>query len=885
MESKETKKKEDYLLASLLAAKPKQIDINIEDPRAFTKLVSFAMSGQDTNIKFNVNYKGKVVTYLTKKENEKEEEEKKGKGKYKKKSKKKFKDQTVNYPYAFSPDGKALSYNNFGDELKQYKPEIVQKIARIILRMMRSASRDSATPEDVKKTAQLIEEVAAIDKSDTANYSPIEILAQLVGSAACETGRAPTGYLNNYASLHRIKHTKSPELMNSLLGELFPNDYDNEKLDVKRHATAFEGSQHAMRVASGLEKAKTYKAYTEAMKQEVEQWQTNEGNLNRRYKTMNDRDLNYVSTFKSKDPSKNKTLDKTFERKIVRHYKQAANAAKNEFYTSSDIKPDGKPLPKTDPPKFKKQVANEEENLKQRTLKGGEYIGDDIAILAQTVTEKYKNIKYMGDSLISAKTMNNLEENLRGYLEANKADISDNDIMVMAINNTHHWSMLAIQINLKDKTVTAKYIDPLTATLYNLEDNSEVPILGTHSSKEIAKQNEELSKKGLHISNGSFSIPKEVNESLEHICEEQGFKLSLDRIFVNQQNDSKSCGTIFGKNLEKIGEKAKSLEAFKPDDFDDYTKKELVAEIRMSDYKAIHQYYLEHNKPEYYAKKIADSEDINDLTSALRELTTRSEEFPNAETKTSFLAEVAKDSKISGLPKVLRSCKSLSELIKRLNELPNNCILPNLQGEAVNVGAISFNLSKALEDKELNLNFTRAFGLRELIVRLFTTNKEMEIDKSNIPNDPKPMDNSDPHNEDKHNKKRKPNEENADKSDVKKEKKDGLKADKDSVHMEDLSEKLEKEIWETYKRMSFTIKPFASLTYLNYPTYNQVMAFDKKIKEYNELNTGIESDNVLKAKKWVEEMKAAYKEKNFGLPPKTQTPPSESKKPGGPSPH
>lgn len=379
----------DDLMKEFIDTKPDNLKISLEDPAVFAKLLSFASVGRDNNLQLHVQYNGHTISYLGKKQ---------------------FNDtdQKMNIPYGFSKDGKDLAYHAFGTALDRYDAKTVQRIARIVLRLMRSASRHEATPEDIEKTQLLLTEIAKVKKNG--DYSPLELVGQLLTASAAEAGRAQTGYLNNYVTLHRLKHKPANKLMNGLLREIFPLNpkipseikvkqketqaetksrlarleaieaamqKDKDAHDKTRHATAFGGSQHAMRVYSGLEELKQYKDYGNG---NVSHWNRKNQFNAERYKNMTERDQDYLTSSNSKkDSSKSKWT------KMAEHYKAAVNHEKTNYYEKDNIDDGNKPKgdivnnkeEKTETQSFSQPTINEPKVKSNASAPNNDILMDD----------------------------------------------------------------------------------------------------------------------------------------------------------------------------------------------------------------------------------------------------------------------------------------------------------------------------------------------------------------------------------------------------------------------------------------------------------------------------------------------------------------------------
>lgn len=345
------KPKNEDPLDYLTSAKPREIDVSLDDPAVFSKLLSFAMAGHGNDIQLNVKYADKTISYLKKKQ---------------------FTDydQDINIPWGFSEGGKDLAYHEFGKALDQYDSKTVQLIARIVLRLMRSASRNKAEPKDIEITKGLLAEISTVAKEG--EHSALGLVGQLLTATASEAGRASTGYLNNYVTLHKLKHTSSDELMKEMLKAIFypdkpvPKYYTNEdnvtkeekkarnkeiketkaeneqnqsNYDKTRHATAFQGSQHSMRVLSKIETLKHYKEDDPKKgKRNAKLNQEIQADFDR-YKKMTIRDNKYIENVKS---NKGGDAKEKKWRKIAQHYTAAASHEVTNYYKKENIEEETK---------------------------------------------------------------------------------------------------------------------------------------------------------------------------------------------------------------------------------------------------------------------------------------------------------------------------------------------------------------------------------------------------------------------------------------------------------------------------------------------------------------------------------------------------------------
>lgn len=329
--------------------------IDLKKPNIFVNMLKYTITKHDSDFMVTINSGNKTVGYLGLEKNAA------------KASKENFL-----YSYNNKATRDPLTYQAFGEQLKKYSPEVVEKIATVVLKMMRVDSRLNKNELAAKQTEtdKLLTELESIDKAPGASRTAIELVAELVGAAACEAGRAPNGYLNLFSSLHRIKHeartinqkiafdiefmdSKKDKVqeeaiikqngkssLNKVLDAIFPTSYEADA-DTWRNAAGFSGSQNIMRTFAKLEnlfkawgkdsdivtwlrrepvwKQKTVKEYNDA----VNDWV-------KRYSTMVERDAERMGNWKSTNPERKKyyeesetTNDETMYRKIIRHLKAA----------------------------------------------------------------------------------------------------------------------------------------------------------------------------------------------------------------------------------------------------------------------------------------------------------------------------------------------------------------------------------------------------------------------------------------------------------------------------------------------------------------------------------------------------------------------------------
>lgn len=308
----------DTRLDRLNQARPREVYISLADPQAFRQMVDFTKAKQDKNIKHKLVYEGKTLAVLKKEPYRKDESM----------------DFGTEAQFVWSYDSKEsdyLTYKEFGEELAKYDSEVIQTIARLVLRYMRVDSRlqDSGESQKNIDTEKSLKELAAIDK--VGKFSPLELFAQLLGSAACEVGRGTTGYVHMLATMRRIKHADKDKIQQQLQNEIFP---DADKfagktkldgfIDNAYHATAFSGSQNFIRVNSELETGLNNRNKDSVWKD--------------RYKAMLNRDLDYMSTESKR--TDNETEDARFDRKVTRHaevaYRYQSDSQQSEVKETKD---------------------------------------------------------------------------------------------------------------------------------------------------------------------------------------------------------------------------------------------------------------------------------------------------------------------------------------------------------------------------------------------------------------------------------------------------------------------------------------------------------------------------------------------------------------------
>ncbi len=232
------------------------------------------------------------------------------------------------HPYCYPSEPKTCTkllmvrYNDIGEQLSHYKPDAIDMLLTVALKILKlkhtQADLDSL---NILCSPSLFPSI----NNNTECWHPISLLAVLVGSGACETGRGVVGYVNIVAAFHHLKHdarsawttwalTSGEDLPDSTIGEILKSGRDITDDDPKAISPAVAGSATYIKQHSGNsdETSKTTKA-----------WNKNKPHK-QKYATLTERDLTLLSEWQPRNYAytvriPTEKAGEIFERK-VNHY-------------------------------------------------------------------------------------------------------------------------------------------------------------------------------------------------------------------------------------------------------------------------------------------------------------------------------------------------------------------------------------------------------------------------------------------------------------------------------------------------------------------------------------------------------------------------------------
>lgn len=194
------------------------------------------------------------------------------------------------HPYCYPLDwdtGKTLTkrvtYADIGRELLRYTPDFLDMLLIVTGRILKQnlQQHDIGSIANVRTCPVILSPQAPkiVKTLPALRWDPLALLAVLVGSAACETGRGAVGFANAYAAIQNIKHdvrllweawcraSENPDALpwNILdktvisVQAVYPDTYNFTGEEAKRNSVGFSGSEALIKSESG-QKVKLYES-------------------------------------------------------------------------------------------------------------------------------------------------------------------------------------------------------------------------------------------------------------------------------------------------------------------------------------------------------------------------------------------------------------------------------------------------------------------------------------------------------------------------------------------------------------------------------------------------------------------------------------------------
>jgi hypothetical protein len=156
----------------------------------------------------------------------------------------------------------SVTYADIGSQLCRLSPDMIDMLLTVVLKVIKMKDNKD---EDIASIACIRNNEFFVASPHPTRWNTLSLLAVLIGSAACETGRGVVGYVNVVAAFHHLKHDARRVWNEWAMGRgvipitasqnavasVYSNNYDLTGNEPKRNSVGFQGSEGLIKRESG----------------------------------------------------------------------------------------------------------------------------------------------------------------------------------------------------------------------------------------------------------------------------------------------------------------------------------------------------------------------------------------------------------------------------------------------------------------------------------------------------------------------------------------------------------------------------------------------------------------------------------------------------------
>jgi hypothetical protein len=214
-----------------------------------------------------------------------------------------------------------VRYNDIGEQLAEYPPDAIDMLLTVTLKALKLKH----THDDIESMKILSTYLFAKIRDDSKHWNPLSLLAVLIGSAACETGRGVVGYVNVVAAFHHLKHDARARWNAWASDTAIPDSNINDVMKGAKQITVGDTKAIATAVGGSNTYIKQHSGNIDKTDKTTKSWLKNK-EANSTFASLMTRDLALMSDWKPRDypftqhkKSPDEKAGDIFDRKI-NHY-------------------------------------------------------------------------------------------------------------------------------------------------------------------------------------------------------------------------------------------------------------------------------------------------------------------------------------------------------------------------------------------------------------------------------------------------------------------------------------------------------------------------------------------------------------------------------------